>query len=492
MAIFTIPSFIQQAAQIRRRLLAGNSSDFSTVPGSVVGDLFVTPQAVSDVQQKAISYLVATALSVTDILALQKDVNTLNLLAQALNTNSQDVIATLSQFLESWGRNFGVTRRNPTTATGTVKWGRATPTQFDITIGPGKIVRTSGGVEFRTTASVTMLASVAGGYYDQNLGFYAIEAAVEAVNPGASGNASAGAVNLIGTSVSGLNIVTNDSPITGGADLESDDDFGARILNRWLAIGRLTEAGIADSVLAALAIIADTYVSKTGDPLSVRGAGYTDLWVKGEVVTQFTETFNNFNDPLFPGSVRLSKSPALDLISVDSGTAIMRRDTTSAISGSIRANDHIQFTAAPSFPVTVTYTYDAAVEASQNVFNDGTKAPLNQEVITDDFQAVRAPILVRRAIPVDVNYAVATVIQPGQTPALVKAAVVGNLAILSNSYRMGVEQFLSDANQVVEETAGMLRITHVILFALDGRSGVADSIQVAKNQYVRLKNVTIL
>lgn len=494
MAVIQIQTLEQRMAQIRRRILLNNNDQFSVAPGSVINDLFISPQAVSDVQQNAISYLVAVSLSIVDILALEQDQNTLNLIAQALNTTVGDVISQLSTFLDDWGENFSEVRKQPTKASGSVKFGRVDAPSADVTIDIGKVVKSSGGVEYQTTAPVTMFASSAGSYFDPTLLLYVIEVTVEAVNTGAAGNAPSNSVGTIVTSVEGFPFVTNPNPITGGSDLESDSDFGNRLLLKWQAVGRLTQAGVKDSVTSNIDGVQDVYVAKTGDPLSLRGAGKTDVYFKGEQVAQAIESFSTFNNPDFPGAILTSNRPVLSLVSVDSGSAVLRRDTQSAIAGSIQSRDTIQFTTPPTFPVQITYEYDARVAAVQNVFNDEANAPLNQEAPVDIVTAVRTPILAKRAEPIDVDYTVTVTVVPGEDPVTVKSNVAAALANFSDAMKMGPvngTMFLTDLNQIVEETSGVLRISSVSLFAPTGQAGVENSVAPANNSFVKLLNITV-
>lgn len=494
MAVINIQTLEQRMAQIRRRLLQNNSNDFSVAPGSAVNDLFISPQAVSDVQQNAISFLVATSLSIIDILALKHDQNTLNLLAQSLNTTTTDVLAQLSEFLDNWGENFSESRKQPTKATGTVKYGRVDPPASDLTVGTDNVVSSSGGIEDQTTAAVTMYAASAGSYFDPVLLLYVIEVPVEAINAGADGNSPSGSVNTIVTAVDGFSFVTNTAPLTGGSDVETDEDYGARLLLKWQAVGKLTQAGVEDSVTSSITGVQDIYVAKTGDPLSIRGAGKTDIYFKGEQIAQATEIFSAYNDPDHPNSVVPVHRPILSLVSVDSGAAVLRQDVDGALSGSVQSKDSIQFTSAPIFPVQVTYTYDARVAEVQNVFNVPANAPLNQLDPVDVATAVKTPILAKRAIPIDADYTVTISVVPGQSPATVKANVALALSVFSDAMKMGPVDgimYLTDLNQIVEEVSGVLRITKVSQFAVAGQAGVVDSITPDNREYVRLRNITV-
>ncbi len=492
MATSTIQTLSQRQAVIRRRLLENNPTDFSTAPGSVVGNLFISPLAVGDVQQQARTYMVAIGEAIQDILATLKDNSLLQLLAQALNTTVSDVQAQLSALLDSWGSNFKEPRLTPQKATGSVKFGRVDPPTQDITIGVGKIVETSGGVRYATTAPVTMFAASAGTYFDQNLLLFVITATVEAVQDGKSGDAPADSVTKISTPVEGLPFITNTEPISGGENLETDDDYGARLLNKWEAFGRLTPAGVDFYARKLVPGIEDVYVARTGDPLSLRGDGRTDVWFKGEAVTEQTETFGAYNHPTIPNAVVPTKKPALELVSVSSGQAVLRRDPGGAVAGSVQSLDYIQFTGLPTFPVQVTYTYDARVQTLQDVYNDPQYAPLSQVAVTSPATAARTPLLAKRAIPVDIDYTVAIMVVPGANGATVRNDVKDALAVFAADFKLGDTVFVDDLNKVVEGVAGVLRISGVpIKFAPSGQAGVYPSIPSALNQYPRLLSINI-
>lgn len=493
MATSTIQTLAQRQAVIRRRLLENNPTDFSTAPGSVIGNLFIVPLAVGDVQQQARTYMNAIGEAVLDILAVEKDQPTLQLLAQALNTTVQDVQSQLSALLDSWGSNFDVARLQPTKASGVAELGRVDAPTQDITVGVGKILESSGSVRFQTTAPATMFAASAGTYFNQDLLLFVLQVTIEAVQAGAAGNAPAQSITKISSPIDGLPFVTNMAPITGGRDLESDDEFGARILAKWRAYGRLTPAGVDYYARTLVPGVEDVYVARTGDPLSLRGDGRTDVWIKGESLTQQTETFAAYNHPTIPNAVVPTKKPAISLVSVSSGAAVLRRDESAALSGSVQSLDYIQFTTAPTFPVQVSYDYDSRVQQVQDIYNDPQYSPLSQVAATTPAAAARTPLLAKRAFPVGLDYTVAIMVVPGANPATTRNdAAVALQAFAATNYELGSTAFLDDLNKVVESVPGVLRIAGLpIKFAPTGQAGVYPSIPTALNQYPRLQNVNI-
>jgi uncharacterized phage protein gp47/JayE len=493
MATTGIQTLAQRQAVIRQRLLQSNPGQFSTSPGSIVGNLFISPLAVGDVQQQAATYMVAVGESILDILALEQDQNTLQLIAQAENTTVAAVIAQCSALLDSWGGNFKAPRLGATTATGVAQLGTSTPPTQDIVAAVGKILQSSGGVQYSVTAQATMFAANAGSYYNAQLLLFILNVNIAATSPGAAGNAPAGSLTSIVTPIAGLSFVTNLAPITGGQNVETDQAYGTRLLQVWQAYGRLTQTGISYYAATQVPGIDDVYVARTGDPLSVRGAGRTDVWVQGEAISQQTDTFGAYNHPTIPNAVVPTLRPVTELTSVSSGSAVLVQDSSSAISGSVQSQDYILFTSAPTFPVQVTYQYNNEVSLLQNLYNDPDYAPAAQQAVTSAESAARTPILARQAIAVNVDYTVAIMVMPNFSAAAVQAAVVAALEAFSSALTLGETLYLDDLNEVVEGVQGVLRISgEPITFNLTGQSGVSPNpITTANNQYAQLLNVNI-
>jgi uncharacterized phage protein gp47/JayE len=491
MPILSIPTYSQQIQKVRQRILE-NRKDISTLPGSVAGDLFVVPQALSDVQQFAVIYYDSASHSVLDLLALKSDTATLALLATALDVAVSDILTDISSQLDKLGSNVGETRLPPSKAAGTVFFGRIDPPATNITVPIGTIVRSSSGQTYTTTASVTMYAGPgAANYYNPQVSAFVIEAPVEATSAGSAGNTPAGTITSIVTPVAGLPLVTNLGILDGGRDQESDEAFGARILEKWQAVGKTTKAGVIDAVKKN-ANITDAYLASPGDPLLKRGIGVADLYIKDVTQESVTETFSGYNSDLFSDGIRPSQQPVLSVDSSDSGNPFLQKDTTTVLAGSVRAQDTIRFSTPPTFPVTITYTVNRRVQDAQNVFSAQTNAPFNYQEPLTDLAAIETPILVKQAPTLQVEYTASITVLPGFSKAQVIAQVQNNLATYSSGLALGQTVYLTDINEIVEKTAGVLRLTGTpTKFAPRESSGVLNSITPAKNQYVQLTNINI-
>lgn len=122
---------------------------------------------------------------------------------------------TYGQYLDYRAGEHGLTRKAATKATGQV-----TITGSNGTVVPvGSLYATGSGVQFATTAEVTIAAVTA-------------TANIEAVVAGATGNVPAAAITDLPVSIPGVNTVTNANPTTGGTDAETDADLVARLLEK--------------------------------------------------------------------------------------------------------------------------------------------------------------------------------------------------------------------------------------------------------------------
>lgn len=123
---------------------------------------------------------------------------------------------TYGQYLDYRAAEHGLIRKPATKATGQV-----TITGSNGTVVPaGSLFATAGGVQFQTLAEVII------GETGQ------VIANIEAVEPGASGNVPAGAINTIPVSIAGVTGVTNVQATSGGTDAESDTALLARLLEK--------------------------------------------------------------------------------------------------------------------------------------------------------------------------------------------------------------------------------------------------------------------
>lgn len=121
-----------------------------------------------------------------------------------------------AEHLDRWGAIWGVTRKAPSFAVGTLDF----VGQAGAVIPAGSVLA-AGEIEYETDADVTFAGAIASGV-------------VTALTPGATGNLSTGLTVVFVSPVSGVaaSATVAAGGLTGGADAESDTALRARLLDR--------------------------------------------------------------------------------------------------------------------------------------------------------------------------------------------------------------------------------------------------------------------
>lgn len=148
--------------------------------------------------------------------------------------------------LDSWMAQFGFSRLASTFATGGETFQRLTPASSQITVPVGAIVQTvGGGVQFAVVADLDEPAwSIAANGYVLPVGQTSLVATIEALVAGPSGNVLSNTVTQFGSSIPGIDQVTNAAPISNGIAGETDQAFRARF-NLYLAtLAKATRSAI--------------------------------------------------------------------------------------------------------------------------------------------------------------------------------------------------------------------------------------------------------
>lgn len=180
--------------------------------------------------------------------------------------------------LDLHGAQRGVLRKQAEKAAGVVSFSRYLPLSFDLVVPKGTVCATSGEpvVEYATTEEAVLQA-----------GELTVDVPVEAVVPGAAGNAAAGYVTtLVGAPV-GINYAANERPITGGQDPEEDEAYRKRILDAWAHSPNGTNA----DYYREIALNREGITSVQVVPRS-SGAGTVALYVWGEDAAPSSDTID--------------------------------------------------------------------------------------------------------------------------------------------------------------------------------------------------------
>jgi hypothetical protein len=203
--------------------VAGQS--FSSFVSIMVSAARAAAQSVLDTSVGSVSLALLQAVGGT---ALWLQGLVLQVLAQSRASTSQ------AADLDSWMADFSFARLPAAAAIGQVTFSRFQPTASAV-IPVGALVATSvGGQQFTVTADPTNPAYSANAVAPGTPGYVlapgtaALTVPVAAAVPASAGNVLAGAISVILQPISGVDTVTNATPLTGGIDPESDAAFRAR------------------------------------------------------------------------------------------------------------------------------------------------------------------------------------------------------------------------------------------------------------------------
>lgn len=130
---------------------------------------------------------------------------------------------------DSFVGDFGMTRLPGVCARGRVTMSCFSYSDISAVIRPGVLVRTVAAVTFQVVVDVDHenWSAKTGGYV-RPAGQARITVPVEALTAGISGNVAKGAISLMATSVAGIDVVTNTSALSSGADQETDAQLRER------------------------------------------------------------------------------------------------------------------------------------------------------------------------------------------------------------------------------------------------------------------------
>ncbi len=130
--------------------------------------------------------------------------------------------------LDSWMRDFSLTRLPATSAIGVVSFSRFT-SGLAAFIPVGSTVRVTQGTQiFSVTAQPSNAWWNGSTGYTIPIGVFSADIPVVATVPGSLGNVQGGAIGLLSSSIPGIDTVINAQATTGGMDAESDAAFRAR------------------------------------------------------------------------------------------------------------------------------------------------------------------------------------------------------------------------------------------------------------------------
>lgn len=134
--------------------------------------------------------------------------------------------------LDTWMAQFNFYRLPGNLATGQELFTKFQPSTVQVIVPVGTIVQAIGGlVQYQVVADTTQSTySASAGGYVLAAGQTSLTATIQALVGGSASNVLANTITQFGSSVPGIDQVTNPSPITNGLDGESDASFRSRFV----------------------------------------------------------------------------------------------------------------------------------------------------------------------------------------------------------------------------------------------------------------------
>lgn len=123
-------------------------------------------------------------------------------------------VTAVGDLLDEWGATFGVSRLTATRAQGEVR----ITGNIGTTLPEGTLLTRCDGIEYQTLAELTLTADTG-------------KVAVEAIETGPNGNFQSGGALDLGSVTSGIASTAISLGMTGGSDVECDEDFRLRVLS---------------------------------------------------------------------------------------------------------------------------------------------------------------------------------------------------------------------------------------------------------------------
>jgi len=376
------------------------------------------------------------------------------------NAQSPDLAGTTD--VEQLGRNFQLRRRGPLKTTGIVSFYSFETPAETITIPRGTTVASKASPDGSSQQYVTSQDVTLGiTDFNSNTGRYEADAPVRAEIAGVDGNIPPGAISAIIDSVAGVAGVYNFNAFTNGADFETLTSFRSRIKSVILGNNVGTTDGYYQTVTRITDVLDARVASSDSGIEELRRAdvGAVDIYIRGLISAQAPSEV--YIVPVSaPFEFVTSKQP-IDLLAADSfsligsitGTLIEGINytivqDTSKFAGSIRGSDKFVFTGlSAGEEVTIVYSYNSLIESVQSYMEDDSRKVLG------------ADILVKSAIPRQIDVACTIRVLPGFTTTGITTDVITTLTAFLNSYTIGEEVQQSDVLATITNTSGVDDVT---------------------------------
>ena len=433
---------------------------------------------------------------------------------------NQSVLTTASTDLDLVSRNYNKLRRPATYATGEVVF-YTLSFSSDILIPINTVVSTAGTnatppIRFKTLKSVGMSVANKVTYYDSTALRYQVSTTIQAEVVGTSGNIDAQIITELVSSISGIDGVINEIPITDGTEEETDASLRQRCLESFISSNVGTIYGYKKLITDEYLEVLDTRAVGPFDTDSFRDTGvdvFTIISEQDSITNgvQFSETFTYSNgdigytplyrpvitvDTIFGTSGGTTRT-FIPYPNVDADYQFLR-DYTGERAMSTGSADRMMWLSGikpnNSSIVTITYTYNDKVRQIQGYLD------------LEENKVVGADALIKLGLEAKTYLRLTLGYFPGVDKESAKTKVSSALSEFLSTYVFGERLELSDleiVSQIGKWTSyNITEIDYVVFDTTNCYISIpeigltkyfADGIiDISINQYVRFGSVTIL
>lgn len=389
-------------------------------------------------------------------------------------------------------------------ARGELVFSRATNTGVTLVIPRYTVVQTVDGIQVRSEEEAIILASSVEQISGHGIGRDSAPVSATAVSPGAQGNIAVSTATVFVAQPTGTSEVTNTIAFAGGRDVESSDEFRARLKAYVASLARSQRSAIESALLGLadptpLSTKTVAFVRAINDPLELGSAlVYVDDGL-GTAATRQTITDENicagisgptYNDTAVGGEQYLALNHiAIDGLTSGPPTLVSRTGdpagTNSALRGTLTADTHYKLNPAtgelyfdPPLVageyVLATYDYyDGLLGEVQKVLNGDAADPTNYPGLSA--LGTRAVALSPTAVPVRVSAVISTT----ERSDLTTVRALAQSAVLSYINTAGISSDIVVA-EIIERIMGVPGVTNVRVLAPAADVAILDD-QIARS-----------
>ena len=226
----------------------------------------------------------------------------------------QSIFTTTGTDLDLVARNYNITRKNPTFASGNITFFTGSFTS-DIVIPDNSALSTTGtinlqGISFKTIGDFSMLFNNKSEYFNADNGRYEITVPIQATVSDVDGNQGIGQISVIQTNIPQIEGCTNLAATTGGQASETDTNLQQRAALSWIVSAIGTKDGY-KKLLTDLEYVTDAVAVGPFETESVR-EGVDIYAITTSALSTSTKSIIYNNDAY----TTLDNQPVVDLATV--------------------------------------------------------------------------------------------------------------------------------------------------------------------------------